>query len=383
MSRINHATGVRRKMRRHARDFERPFQNPVLFFAPLRLCVRWIFTPSRKGAKSKAEVTGRVSQWSVWGLKDALRGIGIAASREVKMNKRSVVLISNPNAGRGGASRAREVARFCESLRKRGVEVEAFDTSGPNDAARLAAGVATEGARRDVIVSGGDGTINEALQGLVGTGARLAVWPRGTANVLARELKLPFDAERAAELIVRGRTKTVYAGCATNESSGERRYFFLMAGIGLDAAIVGRVDPRLKRRVGEAAFWYTGLGHLAHWRPVRFNVEVGGRTMRATFVAIGKAAHYGGNLAITPRAQMEEPDFEICVVDSKSRLHFLHLLSHAMRRRGVAEDVRGVEFIRASRARVTGNVPVQIDGELTGQLPMTFEIAPSPIEIIS
>ncbi|MDT4896230.1 MAG: hypothetical protein QOH25_1307 [Acidobacteriota bacterium] len=298
------------------------------------------------------------------------------------MKRREAVLISNPNAGRGGQRRAHEVARFCESLEKRGVEVEAFDTSGPNDAARLAAKVARQGVR-DVIVSGGDGTINEALQGLVGTGARMAVWPRGTANVLARELRLPFDAEAAAEVIARGHALPVHVGCATNEGTGEQRYFFLMAGIGLDASVVERVNPRLKRRVGEAAFWYAGLGHLVHWQPSPFNVEVDGQTFRATFAAIGKAAHYGGNLAITPRARMEEPEFEVCIVDSKSRLRFLHLLSHAVRSRGVAENMRGVQFIRAARARVTGDAPVQIDGELTGQLPMTFEIAPSPIEIIT
>jgi diacylglycerol kinase (ATP) len=297
------------------------------------------------------------------------------------MERREVVLISNPNAGRGGSRREREVAHFCESLRRRGVRVEALDTRGPNDAARLAARVAHEGAR-DVIVSGGDGTINEALQGIVGTGARMAVWPRGTANVLARELRLPFDAERAAEVIARGRSHSVHVGRATADTTGEQRYFFLMAGIGLDASIVQRVRPRLKRRVGEAAFWYSGLGHLAHWQPQPFEVEVEGQIYPATFAAIGKAAHYGGNLAITPRARMEEPEFEVCIIDSKSRLRFLYLLSHAARRQGVAEDMRGVQFIRATRVRATGDAPVQIDGELIGQLPMTFEIAPSPIEII-
>jgi YegS/Rv2252/BmrU family lipid kinase len=298
------------------------------------------------------------------------------------MKRRKAVLISNPNAGRGGKLRAREVAHFREILKGRGVEVELFNTSGPNDAARLAARVANEGVR-DVIVSGGDGTINEALQGLVGTDARMGVWPRGTANVLARELKLPFDAESAAETIARGRSKAVHIGRAIAEATGEERYFFLMAGVGLDASIVSRVRPRLKRRVGEAAFWYSGLWHLARWQPVPFNVEVDGQTLRATFAAIGNAAHYGGNLAITPRAHLEEPEFELCIVDSKSRLHFLYLLSHAIRPAGVPKKIRGVQFIRTTRARVTGDVQVQIDGELTGQLPMTFEIAPSSIEIIS
>jgi diacylglycerol kinase (ATP) len=298
------------------------------------------------------------------------------------MKKRKAVLIWNPQAGRGGQERAREVARFCESLKGRGVEVESLKTRGPNDAARLAARVAAEGTP-DVIVSGGDGTINEVLQGLVGTKSRMGIWPRGTANVLAREMSLPFDAERAAEIITRGRSRSVHIGRAVTEATGEQRYFFLMAGVGLDASIVSRVRPRLKRHIGEAAFWYSGLGHLARWQPVPFNVEVDGRTLRATFAAIGNAAHYGGNLAITPRARLEKPEFELCVVDSKSRLRFLYLLSHAIRPEGVPKKIQGVQFIRTTRARVTGDVPVQIDGELTGKLPMTFEIAPSSIEIIS
>jgi diacylglycerol kinase family enzyme len=183
-------------------------------------------------------------------------------------------------------------------------------------------------------------------------------------------------------VIARGEAKPVHVGCAINETTGEERYFFLMAGIGLDASVVQRVSPRLKRRIGEAAFWYSGLGHLAHWQPSPFNVEVEGQTYSATFAAIGKAAHYGGNLAITPRARMEEPEFEVCIVNSKSRLKFLHLLSHAVRKSGVAETTRGVRFLRATRARVTGDALVQIDGELTGQLPITFEIAQTPIEII-
>jgi diacylglycerol kinase family enzyme len=80
---------------------------------------------------------------------------------------------------------------------------------------------------------------------------------------------------------------------------------------------------------------------------------------------------------------MEAPEFEVCIVDSNSRLRYLYLLTHAMRRDGVAEEMRGVQFLRTTRARVTGRALVQADGELIGQLPMNFEIAPTPIEIIT
>ncbi|HEV2763786.1 MAG TPA: diacylglycerol kinase family protein [Pyrinomonadaceae bacterium] len=316
--------------------------------------------------------------------------------------RRRAVLISNPNAGRGGARRARAVARFCDSLRGRGVGVEVWDTSGPGDAALLASRAVSEGVR-EVIVSGGDGTVNEALQGLAGGGARLAVWPAGTANVLARELRLPFDPDGAAEVVARGRTLEVTLGRATPDGddgrererddpsaregddnparAGAGRYFVLMAGIGLDATVVERVQPGLKRRVGEAAFWYSGLSYLARWRPVEFTVEADGETFAATFAAVGKAPHYGGNLSITPRARLDADEFEVCLVNSHSRLHYLRLLTHAMRG-GVAGEMRDVRFLRTPRLRALGDAPVQADGELIGRLPMTFEVVRERLTIV-
>jgi diacylglycerol kinase (ATP) len=294
---------------------------------------------------------------------------------------RRAVLIYNPNAGRGGARRLREVKRFRELMRRHAVPVEVLETRGPGDAEHLTRKVVGEGAR-EVIISGGDGTINESLQGLMGTDARLGIWPSGTANVLARELGLPFNLERVAKTIARASSQSIYPGCAIKEETGERRYFFLMAGIGLDASIVRAIRPRMKRRIGKAAFWYTGLGHLAHWQPVPFTVEVEGQTYEATFAAIGKSAHYGGDLSITPHARLDQPEFEICLINSQSRLRYLHLLSHAMRG-GMKESANVLRLIRTTRARAFGPTSVQADGELIGDLPMTFEIAPHPIEIIT
>ncbi|MCA1593276.1 MAG: diacylglycerol kinase family lipid kinase [Acidobacteria bacterium] len=294
--------------------------------------------------------------------------------------RRTVHLIVNPNSGRGGAARAREVERFRELMRGHGVNVELKETAGPNDAARLAAEAAREGFR-EIIVSGGDGTIHEAIQGLVGHDVRLAIWPAGTANVLARQLGLPFDAVAAAAVFARGRVRRITLGCATSEQSGARRYFFMIAGIGLDASVVRHVRPALKRRVGEMAYWYAGLSHLAHWQPRTFTVEIDGQSYPATYAAVGKAPWYGGGLRITPNARLDAREFEVCLINSHSRLRYLRLLTHAMRG-GATEHTRGVRYVRASRVRATGEAGVQADGELIGQLPMTFEIVPEGIEII-
>ena len=109
---------------------------------------------------------------------------------------RKVTLISNPKTGRYGSRRVRPIQELASQLESAGVAVDLKLTSGPGDATNLAARAARNGSS-DVIVAGGDGTINEAIQGLAGTNARLGIIPRGTANVLARELGLPFDDQEA------------------------------------------------------------------------------------------------------------------------------------------------------------------------------------------
>jgi diacylglycerol kinase (ATP) len=296
---------------------------------------------------------------------------------------RRALLIANPKAGRGGPEHRQDaIRRFCLLMQERGTNVEVRTTAGPGDAAGLAKEAAREGFAQ-VIVSGGDGTINEALQGLVETDVRLAIWPQGTANVLGRELQLPRELERLADVIAAGKVQRAYTSSVTMESTGERRYFLLMAGIGIDAAIVDRVRPALKKHVGKTAFWYSGLENLVHWQPKRFVVEIEGQEHSATFAALGRTSRYGGNLAITPRARLDHPDFEICLIDSVHRLRYLELLPFAVFGAGLPEGTKGLSFVRASRARATGDgVLVQVDGELIGSLPMSFEVTPHVIELV-
>jgi YegS/Rv2252/BmrU family lipid kinase len=288
-------------------------------------------------------------------------------------------LISNPKTGRYN-SRRRSIQDVASRLESLGLEVDLQLTSGPGDAAELAARAVREGSS-DVIVAGGDGTINEAIQGLAGTSRRLGIIPRGTANVLARELGLPLDEEQAVAVIARGKSRKIYLGLMTDETTNESRYFVLMAGIGLDASVVGRVQPSLKKRIGKGAFWISGLSHLATWNPQPFTLEINGDQYKATFAAIGKAARYGGDLAITPGARLDQPDFEVCIIQTTSRVRYLRLLSYAMRN-GMPRDKPEVRFVNAVSVKAYGDAQVQIDGELIGALPMRFGIAPHSLEVI-
>lgn len=296
------------------------------------------------------------------------------------MCARKAILIANPKTGRYGSSRKEPIEDLANYLRNQGITVDLKLTTGPGNATEIAARAAQNGTT-DIIVAGGDGTINEALQGLTGAKARLGIIPRGTANVLARELNLPLDERQSLDVIARGESRKIHLGLAIDEKSNTKRYFVLMAGIGLDAAVVKRVQPALKKRLGRGAFWLSGFSHLASWNLEPFQLEIDGQTYDSTFAIIGKAARYGSDLAITPRARIDQPDFEVCIIDTFSRFRYLQILAHALRD-GVPLDKEGVHFLRTTRVRATGKAPVQLDGELVGDLPMTFEIAPFSINIV-
>jgi YegS/Rv2252/BmrU family lipid kinase len=292
---------------------------------------------------------------------------------------RQALFIYNPKAGQFKLQRERSIKQFCKAMAEYGIAVEVRQTAAPHDATRLAR-LAAEEKFTDVIVAGGDGTVNEAVQGLVGTNVRLTAWARGTANVLSRELAMPTNPKELARVVAKGKSFKMHLGCAEKKETNEKRYFFLMAGIGLDASIVSQVKPRLKKQVGKAAFVYSGLTHLAAWQPESFQIEIEGETYDATFAAIGKAPHYGGNLSITPRAQLDLPEFEICVINSTNRLRYLQLLSYAIYN-GAADNQDDIRFFKTTRATAIGESLVQADGEIIGHLPMSFSIAPYTIEI--
>jgi diacylglycerol kinase (ATP) len=296
------------------------------------------------------------------------------------MTVRKATLISNPKTGRYASRRLRPIQELASNLESLGVAVDLKLTSAPGDAAAIAARAARNGSS-DIIVAGGDGTINEAIQGLAGTRARLAIIPRGTANVLARELGLPLDDVQAVAVAAQGKSRKIYLGLAIDETTNESRHFVLMAGIGLDASVVRRVQPSLKKRIGKGAFWISGLSHLATWNPRPFTLEIDGVEYAATFAAVGKSPRYGGDLAITPGARLDQREFEVCIIQTKSRLRYLHLLSYAMRA-GMPRDNPEVQFVKAVSVKAYGDAQVQVDGELLGHLPMRFEIAPHSLEVI-
>src|SRR5918998_858282 len=198
------------------------------------------------------------------------------------------VIIGNPNSGRAGDKGYLE--RFAEILRSGGHEVEVLNTERPDHATELA----SMAGDRLVVGAGGDGTLNEVINGL-SPWATLGVLPLGTANVLARELGVPLDPEEACRHILKGARSRVDLGVATDGSGAERR-FACMAGIGFDAKVVDAVTPRQKRYLRSLAFALTGFRVLfgSNFPPVRVLHE--GKTHVARFAIVANGHYYGGGL---------------------------------------------------------------------------------------
>jgi YegS/Rv2252/BmrU family lipid kinase len=268
-----------------------------------------------------------------------------------------------------------------QALAQAGIAATPEPTSGPGDATRLARQAAVRGDQL-VIVCGGDGTINEATQALIGTDTALAVWPGGTANVLAKELQLPRSPRALAKVIARGAKREISAGRAFKQSGDWERYFLLMAGVGLDAAIVRGVRPAWKRISGYGAFVASGLSYLARLPLTPFSLAIGSTLYSGTFACIANAASYGGGFRIAPQADLTDDQLDVCIIDARSRAG---LLAYAML--GLAGKhllSRNVVYRQTQLALANSNdeAPVQLDGENVGKLPMRFEIVPQSLKVV-
>jgi diacylglycerol kinase (ATP) len=286
------------------------------------------------------------------------------------------VIIGNPNSGRAGSRDYLE--RCAKILRSGGLEVEVLNTEGPDHATELAS--STEAPL--VVAAGGDGTINEVINGL-GTETTLGILPLGTANVLARELGLPLDVERACERILRCERVRIDLGVATNREGVERR-FACMAGIGFDAHVVRAVTPRLKRYLRGLAFALMAFKVLAEENFPWIHVIHGDTTHATRFAIVANAHHYGGDLrAASDPDLLASGELEAVMIGRVSVLLRPDIFASVLARRPLD---RSMHFFRAKELRACAtqdaDVPVQLDGEIWGSLPMSFRVEPQALQVI-
>ncbi len=243
---------------------------------------------------------------------------------------RNALLIHNPNAGNGGSGRRRMLDEARRILSLGGIEADLQETRGPGDATVMAERATREG-RQLVIACGGDGTLNEVVNGLAaqqnGHRVPMALLPGGTANVLAKEIGLPWDIPAAAKKLVHGEVKEIALGLATPlKEPSKARYFLSVAGAGPDGMIVYSIDLDLKARVGILAYWWQGAREVFRYKFPHFRVVTGENKLDATLVVVGRTKHYGGPFRITDEADLYADQFEMMGLTTQSGFRYLSYL---------------------------------------------------------
>jgi YegS/Rv2252/BmrU family lipid kinase len=283
-----------------------------------------------------------------------------------------ILIIYNPVSGR---RRAPFLDRVLRRLRTAGCMVALCRTERRGDAERLAADASPD--RYDAVaVAGGDGTINEVLNGMAASRLPLGLIPMGTANVLAAELGLPLSAEGVARTLLEGRCKRIDLGLA----SGRR--FAMMAGVGFDAHVVRGIDPRIKRAVGKGAYVWQSLVEIIRYRPQGFRLTLDGVGHDAASAVFANGHYYAGRFTCAPMASLTDSRVHVCLFKSRGRLSVLRyslaLLLGTLHRR------RDIEIVPATRISIAGDGgdPVHGDGDIIGGLPLEIGIDPTGIEVI-
>lgn len=271
--------------------------------------------------------------------------------------------------------------RTTEVLARQGIETRLIGTTGPGSAS-LQARRQIEAGCDLILAAGGDGTINEVANGMLHTGVPLGILPGGTANVLAREMRMSMDMARVAEQLPEYRPVRIAAGLLRPDVLDERT-FLCMAGAGLDAEIVSRLDLELKAALGKMAYYLGGFSQVL--RPLtEFEVTVDGQRHEASFALISRVRNYGGDLEIARGASLLAEDFEVVLFRGKQAYQYLsYLVGVAM---GQASRMNGCTVLRGHSItchEVAGqDIFVQVDGELAGKLPITAEILPEALNML-
>jgi diacylglycerol kinase (ATP) len=300
----------------------------------------------------------------------------------------TVLCVLNPTAGRGGRRLTDKVVAL---LQERGAEVILRETQARGDAELLARAAADHdkelgGGKIDVIaVAGGDGTINEVANGLLGSDIAIAVIPSGTANVLAQEIGLKANAEQVVETILNGLEVALRPGIVNG------RCFVAMVGVGFDARIVAAMKPAQKEAIGKGAYALAGFPVFFGPLAGPFHVEIDGDVFEAAWVVVSKTHYYAGRYVIAPGASLSGPSLRIFLLKTTTKSGLLRaLLAIAA---GCVRRAHDVNLVDGKSVKITRLIhgfgesqapePVQADGDPAGFLPVEITVASQSVKILT
>jgi len=309
---------------------------------------------------------------------------------------RKALLIYNPFSGFRRHKRVHQVEAAADELRRSGVEAQILPSRGPSKAgAQAKEGI--EAGYDAIFACGGDGTIHDVLQGMVGqTEATLGIVPLGTANALAADLKIPRDPILAIRRQLQYRPKTIAAGLiesCQSEHPKHSRYFTIMAGVGPDALLVYSLSAEAKARWGVAAYVANSFWEYLTYRHEPYEMTVTGATGRrekietAQVMAI-RIHDFGGPLKkFAQGAELSRNDLRVVIFRGGVRLSYPAYLFAALF--GLQVRIPGVELIdakeivcRSLAGREDRRVYCEADGECLWRLPVRISIRPNAFNLL-
>jgi diacylglycerol kinase (ATP) len=308
---------------------------------------------------------------------------------------RRVALIYNPASGQHSWRRTTAIEQAVAVLRGAGIEPETLETQGPGSAGALAEEAVRRGCDT-VVACGGDGTVHEVLQALVGTEVALGVLPLGTANALAANLGLPSSPAKAMRKLLAAEPVRVSVGrISYGNGTGEThtRYFTVAAGVGVDALVLSRLDAGLKRRFGYFLYMVEGFRVWAtHSFPLFEAVFEEPETTASRVVEVSqllavRIRDFGGVLHnLVPGATLHNEGLRLIAFKTRSRMQYSSFLLAVMFSRqtftGQIELLDAVSVECRPRNGSLTRIFAEADGELLGHLPVRIEIVPQAVNLL-
>lgn len=290
-----------------------------------------------------------------------------------------VVVVANPTAGRGKAGRL--IGKVDRLLHEVGVRHEIRVSESAQDLEFRVREAAMEGARV-VAALGGDGTMGLAANGLLGTGATLAILPSGTGDDFAHALGIK-DLVVAARALAEGATATI--DVVRVRTGAVERHYVNVAGCGFDSE-VNEAANAMRIKIGGTGTYIAALCKtLSRFTPATFRIELDDDEVIEgphMLVVVGNAISYGGGMRVTPSASVVDGLLDVCVLAEMSKAQFLRTFPKVFRGTHVRHPA--VRMLRASRVRVEADrrVMVYADGERVGPAPAVFDIVPSALPVV-
>lgn len=288
-------------------------------------------------------------------------------------NTNNIAIIYNPKAGK---NRKQFLNRVIHQLEVNDLKISLFATKYPGHAIEIAQEICKNNAYKSIVAAGGDGTINEVINGIHGSEKKLGIIPLGTVSVLAREINLMLSPDAVANTLIQENTKEIFPAII------DGKCFSLMASVGIDASSVKNVNLNLKKKISKFAYIMSFLKEAFKSKFLSHNVSINHNNYKSYSTIIAKGKLYAGEFVCAPDATIHDQFLHVVMLQRKGLFGLINFFWHISRNN--IKNMQNVEIVKTKNLSIISNQKeyVQIDGDYFGQLPVTIKSSNKAINLI-